>query len=80
MFLRANPICVDPYKDHEGEVVAATEVDHITPKREGGKDRWDNLQSLCKACHSKKTAIEDGRWGRGVQSLTPEKQGPAQEP
>ena len=22
-----------------------------------------NLQGLCKTCHSRKTAIEDGRWG-----------------
>lgn len=66
MFLQANPVCADPYQDHAGEVVTATEVDHIIPKRKGGKDRWENLQSLCKACHSKKTAIEDGRWGMSV--------------
>ncbi|WP_143035082.1 HNH endonuclease [Marininema mesophilum] len=23
----------------------------------------DNWQSLCKRCHDRKTAIEDGRWG-----------------
>jgi len=41
----------------------ATEVDHIKPTRNGGSDRPDNLQGLCKSCHSRKTALEDGRWG-----------------
>jgi 5-methylcytosine-specific restriction protein A len=40
----------------------ATEVDHIIPKSQGGTDELDNLQSLCKGCHSRKTAKE-GRWG-----------------
>ncbi|MCK4624021.1 MAG: HNH endonuclease [Phycisphaerae bacterium] len=41
-----------------------TEADHIVPIREGGA-RYDlaNLQGLCKPCHSRKTATEDGRWG-----------------
>jgi 5-methylcytosine-specific restriction protein A len=38
------------------------EVDHIIPKAQGGTDELDNLQSLCKGCHSRKTAKE-GRWG-----------------
>jgi 5-methylcytosine-specific restriction protein A len=36
----------------------ANEVDHIIPHR-GNQAKlydWDNLQSLCKPCHSKKTA------------------------
>ena len=63
MYLRANPVCVDPFGVHGAEVVAATEVDHRVPKSRGGTDAWENLQSLCKACHSRKTAQEDGRWG-----------------
>lgn len=65
MFLQAHPHCADPHGIHEeeGQIVAATEVDHITPKERGGRDAWDNLQSLCKPCHSRKTAIEDGGWG-----------------
>lgn len=60
MFLRANPLCADPFGLHanSGEVVAATDVDHITARRFGGGDEWENLQSLCHECHSKKTANE----------------------
>ena len=43
----------------------ATEVDHITPLRAGGTHDAENLQSLCHACHSRKTARMDGGWGRG---------------
>jgi len=66
MFLAANPLCADIYGDHarDGQVVAAIDVDHILPRAAGGQDDWDNLQALCPSCHSKKTAIEDGRWGQ----------------
>ena len=40
----------------------ATDVDHIIAKRNGGTDDEDNLQSLCHAHHSSKTALEVG-WG-----------------
>jgi 5-methylcytosine-specific restriction protein A len=35
------------------------EVDHVVPVAQGGA-RWseDNLQTLCKSCHSRKTARE----------------------
>jgi 5-methylcytosine-specific restriction protein A len=54
--LARDPICRDCGR------AASTEADHITPRREGGSDSLDNLQGLCKPCHSRKTAIEDGRW------------------
>ena len=38
----------------------ATEVDHITPRSQGGTDDPENLQALCKPCHSSKTAKEVG--------------------
>jgi len=51
----------------EGCSQEATEVDHIVAKRGGGTDDPENLQGLCKSCHSRKTAREDrGRKGRSV--------------
>jgi 5-methylcytosine-specific restriction protein A len=35
-------------------------VDHIVPKAHGGTDDSGNLQTLCRSCHSSKTATEDG--------------------
>ena len=47
----------------EGRVKPGKEVDHIIPLKRGGTNAIKNLQTLCKPCHSRKTAIEDGRWG-----------------
>lgn len=69
MFLRSNPICADPFGVHVGQLVAATEVDHITPKSQGGADAWTNLQPLCKSCHSRKTLGEQ-RTQRGADAAT----------
>jgi hypothetical protein len=33
-------------------------VDHIIPKSQGGDDSLENLQTICKACHTVKTAFE----------------------
>ena len=41
-----------------GQYREAKEVDHIVPKSQGGSDDLDNLQSLCKKCHDKKTYRE----------------------
>ena len=46
-----------------GLVVAAAEVDHIIPLARGGTSEDSNLQSLCKPCHSSKTAREVGFGG-----------------
>ena len=56
--LRRDPIC------RACNVSASEEVDHIVPKKRGGQDTMENLQGLCKPCHSRKTALEDGRWSR----------------
>jgi 5-methylcytosine-specific restriction protein A len=54
--LARDPICM------ECHAAASTEVDHIIPAREYAGDFYDpdNLQGLCKPCHSAKTAREGG--------------------
>ncbi len=56
-FLMANPYCQENRKCRPP--TKATEVDHDTPRRQGGTDDWDNLRAMCKPCHSSKTARED---------------------
>ena len=58
LVLHRDPLCVVCKQP-------ATEADHVVPKADGGEDAMDNLQGLCKACHSSKTNREMGR-GRGV--------------
>jgi len=63
--LRREPLC--RACNDIGRITIATDVDHITPHRNNAKLFFDrsNLQSLCKACHSAKTAREvNGREGR----------------
>ena len=43
----------------------ANEVDHVIALSAGGTNEMDNLQSLCKSCHSRKTVAEDGGFARG---------------
>lgn len=47
-------------------VTPATDVDHILTVHTRPDLRLDlsNLQSLCKECHSRKTSLEDGAFGR----------------
>jgi len=52
-FLRHNPLCYDCLPE---QVKPAKEVHHILAKRKGGKDNNDNLMSLCRRCHSIRTA------------------------
>ena len=75
-FLIKWPLCGDriagPSADHsrcvaQGRSEAATIVDHITPHLGNYVLMWDpgNHQGLCKGCHDRKTAKEDGGgWGR----------------
>ena len=62
-WLRVHPLC--EHHRNEGAYVAASVVDHVIPHR-GDKQRfWDsgNWQALCKPCHDRKTATEDGGFG-----------------
>ncbi len=63
LFIRKNPLCI--LCQREGRTVQATIVDHRTPHRGDMVLFWDesNWQSLCKPCHDKKTAREDGGFG-----------------
>lgn len=54
MALRSSPLCADC--SAQGLTTPATEVHHVTKKRDGGEDSEDNLLTLCKPCHSKRTA------------------------
>lgn len=62
MVLARDPLCSDPFGVHGDTAVPATDVDHIVPRSQGGTDDESNLQTLCHACHSRKT-VQDGRWG-----------------
>ncbi|QEG26520.1 HNH endonuclease [Gemmata obscuriglobus] len=65
--LARNPLCEDC--DERGLTCGATEVDHIDglgPLGPKGHD-LDNLRSLCKPCHSRKTVREDGGLGRNAK-------------
>lgn len=42
----------------EGIYTIASECDHITPLAFGGTNAESNLQSVCSACHAKKTIAE----------------------
>ena len=53
---RDDYLCQHCLKDQT--LTRATHVDHITPKSRGGSDSFSNLQSLCAACHARKTAGE----------------------
>lgn len=67
MHLMVNPVCVVC-----GEL--ANTVDHIKPKRMGGDERAENLQSLCTKCHTAKSSFEGNeilyaknpKWNRGA--------------
>ncbi|KKN04348.1 hypothetical protein LCGC14_1098270 [marine sediment metagenome] len=62
MVLARDPLCVEC--ETQGRVEASTHVDHITALCEGGTDHMGNLQGLCASCHNRKTAMQDGGFGR----------------
>jgi 5-methylcytosine-specific restriction protein A len=75
--LLRHPFCADPFKLHAERVVLAKDLDHIVTIASvwalgaaiAAKWFWDfanNVQGLCHSCHSRKTATEDGGFGRHV--------------
>ncbi len=60
--LAEEPFCRECAKHNRIEI--ATDVDHIIPLRSGGTHDRENLAPLCAACHSKKTVVSDGWFGR----------------
>jgi 5-methylcytosine-specific restriction protein A len=71
-YLRAHPIAVDWFREHGGRVYAAEVVDHIVPHRGDMKLFWDpsNWQGLTKRDHDRKTAMEDGGFGRKSNGIS----------
>lgn len=65
-FLQANPLCDICLE--QGTVKAANVVDHIRPHKGDQFLFWatSNHQPLCKACHDRKTATQDGGFGRSL--------------
>lgn len=59
--LAEQPLCEDCHE--KGMTTAATEVDHVVALSAGGAHDLDNLRSLCKPCHSRKTVLIDGGLG-----------------
>lgn len=65
-FLARNPLCIECHA--HGRTTAAKHVDHVVAIAEGGgRLDPDNLQALCAACHSRKTATHDGAFGNRRQ-------------
>lgn len=67
-YLQAHPIAVDWFGEHGGRIYPAEVTDHIVPHKGDMTLFWDpkNWQGLTKADHDRKTAMEDGGFGRGA--------------
>ena len=63
VILRRDCYLCQPCKAKD-RATAATAVDHIKPKAQGGTDDPENLQSICDDCHRAKSAAE-GHGARG---------------
>jgi len=59
---RAERLAIDNWQCQQcARVVSGREahVDHVVPKSAGGSDLMDNLRTLCRSCHSRKTVREE---------------------
>lgn len=66
-FLLKNPLCL--FCEEAGRVTEATVVDHIISFADRPELRlaWDNLRSLCKDCHDRRTARDQAFGGRAAR-------------
>jgi 5-methylcytosine-specific restriction protein A len=55
--LRRDPLCIECLK--RNRTTASSQADHIIPLSAGGPDTVENMQGLCKPCHSRKTLEEN---------------------
>jgi 5-methylcytosine-specific restriction protein A len=53
LYISKHPLC--ELCQAAGRLVPATEVHHKIPVEDGGSHAEDNLQALCKSCHSRIT-------------------------
>ena len=65
LVLNRYPVCAHCNRE------ASTDVDHIIPKADGGKDAMENLQGLCATCHAIKTTREKRERRRSAAASTP---------
>lgn len=67
-FLKAHPLCqCEDCQEGAIRLLPAEVVDHKIPHKGDMNLFWDrdNWQAMSKPCHDKKTAREDGGFGRG---------------
>jgi len=64
--LRIHPICECKDCKKSGRIIAAEVVDHVIPHKGSYELFWDpnNHQAMSKRHHDRKTALEDGGFGR----------------
>jgi 5-methylcytosine-specific restriction enzyme A len=64
-------LCQDCLKNDD-RYVPAEHVDHVkrfTGKSDPRRLDLNNLRSLCRPCHSRKTVLSDGGWGHPKKAL-----------
>ena len=66
-YIQAHPYCEICFD--EGRMIPANLVHHKIPLAEGGTNAADNLQSLCKSCHSRLHAERGDYLGNTKRSL-----------
>jgi len=75
MLNRQNILRRDKYKcQYCGRNQLPLTIDHVIPKRRGGKDTWENLVCACSKCNSKKANHTPNEAGMPLLSL-PKKPG-----